>query len=105
MHPLKLIKIKNPFGFLQTNLQILAEQVEPIFFHQKHVFVKHPNGHLVQEVVAEVKDSGVGGEGGEGCQVSPRAIHPHCVAHILPCLAWHNIQTKFLSPKIGEKLF
>ena len=43
MHPLKLIKIKNPFGFLQTSLKILAERVEPIFFHKKHVFVKHPS--------------------------------------------------------------
>ena len=29
MHPLKLIKIKNPFGFLQSNPEILAERVEP----------------------------------------------------------------------------
>ena len=29
--PLKLIKIKNPFGFLQSSPPILAEQVEPIF--------------------------------------------------------------------------
>ena len=46
MHPLKVVKIKNPFGFLQTSFQILAERVEPIFFIKKHVFVKHPNGHL-----------------------------------------------------------
>ena len=26
VHPLKLIKIKNPFGFLQSSLQILAER-------------------------------------------------------------------------------
>ena len=29
MHPLKLIKIKKSFGFLQSNPQILAERVEP----------------------------------------------------------------------------
>ena len=28
MHPLKLIKIKNPLGFLQFNPQILTEWVE-----------------------------------------------------------------------------
>ena len=42
---------------------------------------------LVKEVVAEVKDGGVRGEEGEGGEVSPRAVHPHCVAHILPCVA------------------
>ena len=30
--PLKFIKIKNPFGFLQSSPSIHAEQVEPIFF-------------------------------------------------------------------------
>ena len=46
---------------------------------------------LVKEVVAEVKDGGVRGEEGEGRQVSPRAVHPHCVAHILTCLQWFNV--------------
>ena len=32
MHPLKLNKIENPFGFLQSSPQMLAEQVGPIFF-------------------------------------------------------------------------
>ena len=32
MHPLKVVKIKIPFGFLQSNPQILAERVEPILF-------------------------------------------------------------------------
>ena len=57
---------------------------------------------LVKEVVAEVKDGGVGGEEGEGCQVSPGAVHPHCVAHILPWLRRHNVQY-FLSSKTVRK--
>ena len=32
VHPLKVVKIKNPFGFLQSSPKILAEQVEPILF-------------------------------------------------------------------------
>ena len=31
VHPLKVVKVKNPFGFLQSSPQILAGQVEPIF--------------------------------------------------------------------------
>ena len=47
MHPLKLIKIKNPFGFLQSNPKILTEWVEPFLFLKKHVFVKHLNTELM----------------------------------------------------------
>ena len=50
----------------------------------------HEDGDLVKEVVTEVKDSGVRGQGGKGGQVPPRAIHPHCVAHILTCLVKFN---------------
>ena len=41
VHSLKLVKIKNPFGFLQTNHQILAERVEP-FFSSKLCFRETP---------------------------------------------------------------
>ena len=42
VHPLKLVQIKNPFGFLQSSPQILVERVEPFFVVEKHVFVRHP---------------------------------------------------------------
>ena len=35
MHPLKLVEIKKSFGFLQSNPQILAELVKPIFLIKK----------------------------------------------------------------------
>ena len=35
VQPLKLVKIKNSFGFLQSNPQVLAEWVEPIFLIKK----------------------------------------------------------------------
>ena len=60
MHPLKLIKIKNPFGFLQTSLQILAEQVEPIFFIKNMfswntlIYIEHFNMLLQIHLMAVV---------------------------------------------------
>ena len=39
--PLKLVEIKNPFGFLQSSPQILAERVAPFFG-------KHPTAHSQQ---------------------------------------------------------
>ena len=44
VHPPKLVKIKNPFGILQTNPQIPWEWVGNIFF-KKHVWLGHPNDH------------------------------------------------------------
>ena len=60
--PPKTYKIKNPFGFLQTNFQILAERVEPFFFHKKHVFMKHPNAYTEFTLTSGLKNS----ESGEG---------------------------------------
>ena len=54
MHPLKLVKIKNNFGFFQKNPQILAERVEP-FSNQKNVFLKHASDHLGSNHVEDYK--------------------------------------------------
>ena len=55
MHPLKLIKIKNPFGFLQSNPQILAERVEPNFvikntFSWNTLLVMSPEWYQMSEI-------------------------------------------------------
>ena len=42
-----MVKIKNPFGSLQTSPQADAWWVALIFFLEKHVFVKHPTVHCV----------------------------------------------------------
>ena len=47
----------------------------------KHNF---DESNLIQQVVAEVEHGGVGGECGEGGQVSSGAVHPHRVTHLLP---------------------
>ena len=38
----RFIKIKNPYGFLQSNPQILSQRDEPFFSSSKIFFVKHP---------------------------------------------------------------
>ena len=43
VHPLKLAKLKNPFGFNQSSHQILAGWAS--FVCWKHIFVKNPNIH------------------------------------------------------------
>merc|ERR1719234_629260 len=46
-------------------------------------YVKIVISFLVKKVVAEVQNSGVRRKGGERRQVPSRAVHPHCVAHVL----------------------
>ena len=47
VHPLKVVKIKNPFGILQTNTQIPQDWVGFILFLKKHVLLGHPIAHTI----------------------------------------------------------
>ena len=45
LHPYKVVKIKHPFGMLQSNIQVLQDLVG-FFFIQKHALLGQPNMNI-----------------------------------------------------------